>query len=149
MTYEVYAIAPGHEAEWVRHDRMCFNYGEHGVCMQMEDGPFTAIRWVEGRKKPRLKPPHAAKYLLQDCSPKATPRIQRYDWNERVAEGVVGKAIYPFDLMRIGTCFTVPFDDVGEQVLRNRVSVENKRSGKRFVVIKHGEFQCYEVARIG
>lgn len=151
MTYEVYAIAPGCEAEWVRHDRMCFNDGEHGVAMQMADGPYTLIRWVEGRKRPRKKVEakvKQSKYLVQTCSPKATVRIQAYDWGEVVGEGLTGKAIYPFELMRIGLCFTVPFDDVGEQVLRNRVSCENKRSGKRFVVIKHGEFQCYEVSRI-
>ena len=117
-------------------------------------------------------------YLLQQCSPKAENRIEWSDCNqcngtgwENPAIGVgkcsacngsgrstavnVGieatpdrKGAYPFVSMLPGQCFIVPFNEGNEKTIRNRVSVRNKKDLRKWVVIKHSEFECYEVERV-
>lgn len=92
---------------------------------------------------------HIRSYLIQPCSPKANERI---DWSAVVNVGIQGVKLgpntYPFVSMLPGQCFIVPFSEGNEKTIRNRVSVQNKRDLRKWVVIKHTEFECYEVARI-
>ena len=87
-------------------------------------------------------------YTLQPCSPKAAEKIQSYESALPVEAALTGRQVYPFELMNVGTCFIVPLDSNAAKHIRVRVSEKNKASEKRFIVIKHDEFECLEVARV-
>lgn len=113
------------------------------------------------------------KYELQVCSPKARAKLHKDPATCNVcckahakhslgeievgycpgSGGTVGiqaapETGYPFVAMLPGQCFIVPFEGAVEKTIRNRVSVQNKVDERKFVVIKHSEFECYEVARV-
>ena len=55
---------------------------------------------------------------------------------------------YPFEDMEIGQSFTVAFADANEVNLRTAASRASKRFSKKFKVVKHSEYSCYEVGRV-
>ena len=56
---------------------------------------------------------------------------------------------YPFDVMQIGHCFIVGMDAGKPGALRKAVSLANKtHEGKQFKLLRHVEYNCWEVARI-
>lgn len=57
---------------------------------------------------------------------------------------------FPFEELEVGKSFLVPIAEITEANLRMAASRQNnKKDGKRFKVIKHGEPQnVFEVARI-
>jgi 3'-phosphoadenosine 5'-phosphosulfate (PAPS) 3'-phosphatase len=86
-------------------------------------------------------------YQIQQCSPKA---LARTIGNEPAIVGIQAapETGYPFVAMLAGQCFIISFEDKNEKTLRNRVAVQNKKDERKFIVIKHTEFGCYEVARV-
>ena len=93
-------------------------------------------------------------YQIQQCSPKASARID-WDWAAKNPVklpnvGIVSesKPEYPFECIAFAECFIIPFEDKNEKTLRNRVAVQNKKDERKFIVVKHTEFGCYEVARV-
>lgn len=88
------------------------------------------------------------KYQIQPCSPKAAERVIVSPVSVGTEPMPEGVNVYPFSEMQPGQCFVLPFDSCNEKTVRNRVSTRNKKDVRQFIVIKHNEFQCYEVARI-
>lgn len=116
------------------------------------------------------------KYEIQPCSPKASDKIvwQTCDtcngcgWdNPAIAIDRCGMCQgsgrwsgvnvgieaapdegYPFLAMLPGQCFIVPFGQVVEKTIRNRVAVQNKKDERKYCVVKHTEFECYEIVRV-
>jgi hypothetical protein len=86
-------------------------------------------------------------YQIQQCSPKA---LARTIGNEPANVGIQAapETGYPFVAMLVGQCFTLPFEGKNEKTLRNRVAVQNAKDERKFIVVKHTEFGCYEVARV-
>lgn len=115
-------------------------------------------------------------YQIQQCSPKASARIVNCEYcngcgvtsptqsdplgdqcqackglgTQRANVGIQAapETGYPFVAMLVGQCFTLPFESTVEKTLRNRVAVQNKKDERKFIVVKHTEFGCYEVARV-
>lgn len=114
-------------------------------------------------------------YQIQQCSPKANARIDRSicrycngcgmsnpQASADKCDGCNGSGMdtvnvgiqaapetgYPFVAMLVGQCFVIPFEGKNEKTLRNRVAVQNKKDERKFIVVKHTEFGCYEVARV-
>lgn len=88
-------------------------------------------------------------YAIIECSPKARTKIVSFE----DAIGVEDEAThqrqkYPWPLMKIGQSFTVPLAEGNEASLRNGAAQYAKKTGKKFTVIRHGEYNCFEVARI-
>lgn len=83
---------------------------------------------------------------IYDCSPAAKEKIKSYE--DAIGVEPAGKtwAKYPFHAMPIGTAFVIPFDKANERSLRTRAA---QQKPKIFVVIRHPEYQVFEVARIG
>ena len=72
--------------------------------------------------------------------------------NDETAPSVVNvhhRTKYPIDALHVGYSFTVPIAEANEASLRLTASARGKKTGKKFAVIKHREFNCIEVARIG
>lgn len=62
-----------------------------------------------------------------------------------------GQAKYPFAEMFVGESFTVAFADSSPTTLanlRSAASIASKRLERKFAVIVHNEYQCFEVGRI-
>lgn len=95
----------------------------------------------EIEKTPRI-------YKLQPCSPKATVRIKSHESTVGIEVVKPGFNTYPFAAMAIGECFIVGFEEGNEKTIRNRVSTRNTKDVRQFIVIKHNEFECFEIARI-
>lgn len=87
-------------------------------------------------------------YPIQPCSPKARERIVTQVSDKPVETELTGKTQYPFNMMQIGECFIVRFDDKAVNAIRVRVSERNRKGDKRFTVLKHDEYKCLEIARI-
>lgn len=76
--------------------------------------------------------------VITDASPQA---MAEQPANE------IAKAIYPFDQLEPGKCFTIPKAEANVRSLRTIASRKSK-DGKKFVVVEHGEpHNCVEVAR--
>ncbi len=91
-------------------------------------------------------------YEIKDASPKAKFKIaEGAEGTAKPAEEIKPHhlAKYPFDALALGQCFTVPIDEANEMSLRMLSSTRGKKVGKKFTVIKHHEYACIEVARIG
>jgi hypothetical protein len=56
---------------------------------------------------------------------------------------------YPFDQLEIGQAFPVSFGDSLDTSLRTAATSAGKKLKKKFTVIKHKQYNVYEVARIG
>lgn len=86
-----------------------------------------------------------SEFEIFECSPKAKALI--------VSDGLPGSdsrhgnAKFPFKKLNVGQCFTVKFDE-NIKALRANISRLNKNSIEKFVLIRHDDFKCYEVARI-
>lgn len=91
---------------------------------------------------------HSGIFELQDCSPQATAKIKTFVSGLTIKDKLKSNEIYPFEIMQIGQCFIVKFESRMAKNIRVRVSKKNKITLKQFIVIKHNEFQCYEVARV-
>lgn len=78
-------------------------------------------------------------YQIVDSSPAA-----------KVASEKQTNSKLPFEALEVGKSFLVPIADVEEVNLRMAATRQNnKKDGKRFKVIKHGEpHNVFEVARI-
>lgn len=59
------------------------------------------------------------------------------------------RAKYPFDMLKIGECFTLKFGEYVEGSVRLSAFNSGKKNGKKFTVIKHKDLALIEVARIG
>lgn len=116
------------------------------------------------------------KYQIQPCSPKAAIKIEWIDcqycngcgWdNPAIAIDKCGSCngqgqwtgvnvgieptpenTFPFSEMKVGECFTVMLSELTEKSIRNRISERNKTDIRKFLVIKHSEFECCEIARV-
>lgn len=88
------------------------------------------------------------KYEIFDASPQAKAKIVSYEDNAGTSANEHHRTKYPFDELKIGQCFTIPIDEASEQSLRITANNRAKKSGKKFTVLKHREFNCVEVARI-
>ena len=88
-------------------------------------------------------------YKIQECSPKAKAKIQegtKKKFDTFASEH--HKAKYPFSMLDVGECFTVPIDEVSELSLRIMASRNAKKLSRKFTVIKHAEYGIHEAARI-
>lgn len=59
------------------------------------------------------------------------------------------RVVYPFDLLKIGECFTFKLGDYIESSVRLSAFNVGKKNGKKFTVIKHKDLGLVEVARVG
>lgn len=88
-------------------------------------------------------------YSIVDCSPKARAKIVSFEDNKGVEDELPHqRSKYPWQLLKIGQSFAVPLAEGNEASLRNGAAQFSKKTGKRFTVIRHAEFACFEVARI-
>ena len=87
-------------------------------------------------------------YDLYPCSPKARAKIET-ETDEFGIEGAKHhRTKYPFQYMRIGDAFAVPYAEGSEASVRNCASSFARKTGKGFTVIRHNEAGVLEVARI-
>lgn len=61
---------------------------------------------------------------------------------------VNGNTKYPFQWMRIGESFAVPIHPGIIYSVRMAIHYHQKRTGKKFKLIRHHEFNCAEVGRV-
>ncbi len=87
-------------------------------------------------------------YQVYEASPQAKARIESYDDTVGVTKTEHHRKKYPFDELQIGQCFTIPNTEAKETSLRVSATNHGKKTGKKFCVIAHKEFECVEVARI-
>lgn len=88
-------------------------------------------------------------YELIESSPKAKAKIKSYEDAIGVeTELSHQRQKYPWPSMAIGQSFTVPLAEGNEASLRNGASQFSKKTGKKFAVIRHAEYSCFECARI-
>lgn len=84
------------------------------------------------------------------CSPQAAkridPEIER--GTERDPPNLHHRAKYPFERLLIGEGFAIPIADASETSLRVTSSRMTKKLNRKFTVIRHDDYQCFEVARI-
>lgn len=85
---------------------------------------------------------------IVEASPQAKARIASYEDKIGVNENVHHRTKYPFEQMKIGECFTIPFEEASDATLRVIATNKSKKLNKRFIVIKHKDFACIEVTRI-
>ena len=88
-------------------------------------------------------------YQIVESSPKAKAKIRSFidAENKPVFKNTNTLTKYPYDELLIGQSFCVGLAEVKESSLRVLTSIKNKNTGKKFVVIKHEEFNCFEIAR--
>lgn len=91
---------------------------------------------------------HKSIYALQPCSPKAAERIEQYESDLVVNAYLRSNEVYPFEIMSIGQCFIIPMTSSVANRIRVITSKKNAKTQKQFIVVKHTEFGCYEVARV-
>lgn len=89
-------------------------------------------------------------YTIVECSPQARAKIKPNDGAEVPAAepNEHHRTKYPTDALKVGQSFTVPISEANEMSLRITASKRGKDTGKKFCVIKHADYQCFEVARI-
>lgn len=91
-------------------------------------------------------------YPIIVSSPQALAKINPnvpQDAQAVTEKNVHHRTKYPIDALHVGYSFTVPLAEANEASLRLTASARGKKTGKKFCVIKHREFNCIEVARIG
>lgn len=87
-------------------------------------------------------------YQVIEASPKAKAKIQSYEDAIGIEASDHQRQKYPWPFMRIGQAFAVPLAEGNEASLRNGAAQYGKKTKKKFTVIRHAEFNCFEVARI-
>ena len=89
-------------------------------------------------------------YPIVESSPQAKAKIQpNASADVPAAEpNEHHRTKYPTDALNVGQSFTVPINEANEMSLRITASKRGKDSGKKFCVIKHAEYGCFEVARL-
>lgn len=97
----------------------------------------------------------APKYLFKlfKGSPKLLARCDSEKINASLTsrEMSKGQAKYPFAEMFVGESFTVAFAESSPTTLanlRSAASIASKRLERKFAVIVHNEYKCFEVGRI-
>lgn len=77
-------------------------------------------------------------------------KVQPFELTQPAHSKPAKREKYPLASLNVGTCFTIPLDQVkSETNLRTVVSKRAKDLLIKIAVIKHtDEFQCYEIARI-
>jgi hypothetical protein len=88
-------------------------------------------------------------YPVVEASPKAKAMIA--EGTKPKGDAFVNthhRSKYKFEQLEIGWSFTVPFSEP-ETSLRILSSRYGKKLGRKFTVIKHNDYSCFEVARIG
>ena len=92
---------------------------------------------------------HEMQYEIVDCSPKAKTKIKSEEDKYGMKTSLTHqRSKYPWPLLQIGKSFIVPFAEGNESSLRNGAASYAKKSAKKFAVIRHNEFSCFEVVRI-
>jgi hypothetical protein len=88
-------------------------------------------------------------YQIVESSPKALAKVETTEDKFGIDETLSHqRSKYPWPLLRIGQSFTVSIIEGNEASLRNGAVAYAKKSGKKFTVIRHAEYSCFEVARI-
>lgn len=59
-----------------------------------------------------------------------------------------GKIKYPFDQLEEGKSFIVPFAEANEDSLKVQCSKWSKKTGNKFVLLKHEKYGMFEVHRV-
>lgn len=92
-------------------------------------------------------------FQIQQCSPKAELKIKSKIDMLGIDKPIDGinkdwrRTQYPFGILKIGECFIFTYEQKSETSVRSLASYHS-RCGKRFLVVNHSEYQCYEIARI-
>lgn len=102
---------------------------------------------VEGEVAPKPS------FKLFKGSPKLLARCDPAKMNASLTtrEMSKGQAKYPFAEMFVGESFTVSFAESTPLTLanlRSAASIASKRLERKFAVIIHNDYQCFEVGRI-
>ena len=89
-------------------------------------------------------------YPIVECSPQARAKIkpEAEQSSAAVEVNTHHRTKYPVDQLHVGQSFAVPFAEANESSLRLTASNRGKATGKKFCVIKHAGFGCFELARI-
>lgn len=88
-------------------------------------------------------------YEIIECSPKALAKIKSLKDTIGVEEEFTHqRQKYPWGFLKIGQAFTVALSEGNEASLRNGAAQYSKKTGKKFTVIRHGNYACFEIARI-
>ena len=89
-------------------------------------------------------------YPVVECSPQARAKIapNQGELSLSVEINTHHRSKYPIDQLQVGQSFTVPIAEANEASLRITASKRGKDTKKKFCVIKHPGFACFEVARI-
>lgn len=85
---------------------------------------------------------------IVESSPLAKARITSYEDLIGTFDNTHHRNKYPFDALKIGQSFTLPFDGTKITSLRAMVYQKGETTRKKFAVLKHVEHSLYEVARI-
>ncbi len=91
-------------------------------------------------------------YKTFPCSDRAKAKCNFENFDTERGDSTHANATYPFAMLLIGECFTESFQEDKEKQenrLRALASTSGKRLKKRFMVLKHDEHSCFEIARIG
>lgn len=94
-------------------------------------------------------------YAIFNCSPKAEALLAD-DFDKLAPRKQVDNegrcdVKYPFAQLGVGQSFIVGIEEAANGLdnrLRVAASKHGKRLGRKFTVIKHDEYKCYELARI-
>lgn len=90
-------------------------------------------------------------YRIHEASPQALAKITDEARKSAVPADTSNadkKLKLPFDFLQIGECFCVPFDEASESSLRVTSTNKGKKLQRKFTVIRHKNYACFEVARI-
>lgn len=89
-------------------------------------------------------------YSIVECSASARAKIkpQAEQSSATVEVNTHHRSKYPIDELHVGQAFAVAFNEANEASLRLTASTRGKKTGKKFCVIKHVDFTCFEIARI-
>lgn len=87
-------------------------------------------------------------YAIIEASPEARKLITDYTDKNDTSPNEHHRVKYPLSEVKVGYCFTVPFAEANEVGLRASATNYGKKVGKKFTVIKHSKYECFEVARI-
>lgn len=81
-------------------------------------------------------------YAIHPASPRAMDHISKRQPRERPGSA------YPFALMSVGECFTIPMADAKHKTLETLCSLLAPHLNMRFKIFKHPEHGLIEVARV-
>ena len=87
-------------------------------------------------------------YMIIEASPEAKKLITDYSDKGDTWPNEHHRVKYPLSELKIGYCFTIPISEASELGLRTSTSIFGKKNNRKFTVIKHREYSCFEVARI-